>query len=108
MPEDKSSNVYKRQDEELALTGTKLAACYRRAGDDFLASTLSGMFRHIVTPEDIATHNLILDQVLLMVGDESGRIKFLRTLAHEILLEKKAKISLLKKVAKSIMSVAKG
>ncbi len=93
-------------DELAILTGKKLAAGYRQAGEDFLAGTLRGMFRPIVTPEDMALHNLILGQVLLMVGEEPRQ--FFRTLAHEILLEKKAKKSLLKKVAKSIMSVVKG
>lgn len=108
MPDGKAiSTIYSRarELEDLNWTGKSLSQAYRRAGEDFLAGTLKGMFTHL-TSADVGEHNKQLDQILLMVGDEPRW--FFRTLAHEILLEKKAKVTLLKKVAKSIFSVPKG
>jgi len=86
-----------------------LSAAYRRAGEDFLATRLEGMFREIKTPDDIALHNVILKEVMLMIDDtkKGEALMFYRILAHS-LLEKEAKRGFLKKVAKSIFSVAKG
>ncbi len=89
------------------LNGKLLAEGYRRAGSDFLANRLEGMFRILKTPEDVALHNVVMGEILQMVGSEKvDANKFFKVLAHNI-LEKEAKESLLKKVAKSIFSVAK-
>jgi hypothetical protein len=89
------------------LDGKSISAAYGRAGSDFLANRLEGMFREIKTPEDIALHNVILKEVIAMIGDQP--VKFYRVLAHSILLkESKAKKSLYRKVVDSILSVAKG
>lgn len=86
--------------------GKALIAAYRRAGADFLAIRLEGMFRTIVTPEDMALHNIVLQEVLAMVGDDPKR--FFQTLSHKVLFENKAKKNLLRKTVEAIFSEAKG
>ncbi len=94
--------------------GKAKASAYRRAGIDFLGSRLEGMFRALTTPEDIALHNVIQQEVMLIVGKDEV-IKFYQTLAN-ILLQERAKKKrekrtikrFAKMVAESILSVAKG
>ncbi len=87
--------------------GKALASAYSRAGTDFLANRLEGMFRVIKTQEDIALHNIVQKEVFLMVGESRPEIgKFYRLLAGRILAkreETKTKESFLKKVADSIL-----
>ncbi len=90
------------------LNGKLLSKGYRRAGSDFLANRLEGMFRILETPEDVALHNVVMEEVLEMVGSEKiNANRFFKVLAHNILV-KEAKQILLKDVVKSIFSVAKG
>ena len=85
--------------------GKDLAAAYRRAGYDFLASRLEGLFRKISNDEDIALHNVIQKEVMSMVGDQP--VKFFQALAHKV-LEERAKRSFRQMVSESILGVAKG
>ena len=68
------------------MLGTELIAGYRRAGNDFLADRLEGMFRLLKTPEDVGLHNAIVTEVLLMVGSDTENVnRFYRLLAERIL-----------------------
>ena len=66
--------------------GKAIASAYGRAGQGFLAFRLEGMFRQLKTPEDIALHNAIQREVMLMVGkDAGGKDEFYRMLEHRLL-----------------------
>lgn len=82
-------------------------AGYMQAGEDFLADRIEGLFRHIVTEQDKALHNAILEEVLSMTGDDESVVKlFFRSIAHKLLTKRKRKQNLFSKiVAKSIFSV---
>ena len=87
--------------------GKAISGAYRRAGNDFLAQRLEGMFRVLKTPEDIALHNVIQKEIMLMVGDEP--IQFYRALAFRLLDgRKKARRKFRRWVAEAIMGVSKG
>ncbi len=69
--------------------GNSLISAYSRAGTDFLASRLEGMFREIKDDEDKALHNVIQKEVMLMVGSQQkGANKFYRLLAEMLLTDK--------------------
>lgn len=83
---------------------------YRRAGTDFLAVKLMAMFSHIKTDEDKARHNIILHDVLAMLGDEKERLRFYQLLAGTILESseiKKRRVVLSRMVAKVLIGVGK-
>lgn len=84
--------------------GSAIAAAYGRAGNGFLAFKLEGMFRHLETPEDIALHNVIQREVMLMMGDDKQKLDaFYRLLEHKLLNRKiKARWSFAKMVANLI------
>lgn len=89
--------------------GKTLSAGYREAGSDFLATRLDGMFRQLKTPEDVALHNLLQREVMLMVGDEP--VMFLQSITHTLLrkrAQKKKRRKFRRIVAESILGVAKG
>ncbi len=68
------------------LDGKTLREGYERAGNDFLADRLEGLFRLLKTPEDIALHNVIAKEVVRMVGlDKESANRFYRLLARGIL-----------------------
>lgn len=106
-----------------------ISSAYRRAGEDFLAYRLEKMFRKIETPADIALHNDVLAEAMLII-DDNPKV-FFQTLAHKMLLaegktlvredeydqliaqlnearQQMGRDSFVKKVAESIMSVSKG
>ena len=78
-----------------------LVKSYQGAGADFLAYRLAKLFKQIKTPEDIALHNEILDEVMLMI--EPNNAVFMRELARVILYAPK---NFLKSVANRIMIIA--
>ncbi len=96
--------------------GKAIASAYRRAGIDFLAYKLEPMFRKLETPEEVALHNALYGEIILMVGKSKAEVNlFYRVLANTILAkwakkkkEKKTIKSFAKMVAESILSVAKG
>ena len=68
--------------------GNSLLSAYSRAGHDFLAAKLEGMFRRIETEEDKALHNVIQKEVMLMVGSQQKEVnKFYRLLAEMLLTD---------------------
>ena len=68
------------------LDGKTLIEGYSRAGNDFLADRLEGLFRLLKSPEDIALHNAIVQEVLRMVGLDKGKAnRFYRLMAGRIL-----------------------
>lgn len=70
--------------------GTALASAYGRAGQGLLAFRLEGMFRQLKTPEDMALHNVIQKEVMLMIGEKDfERDSFYRLLEYELLDRKK-------------------
>ena len=70
------------------LDGKTLREGYSRAGNDFLADRLEGLFRLLKSPEDIALHNAIVEEVLRMVGHDKGKAnRFYRLMARGILEE---------------------
>ncbi len=83
------------------MDGKELLASYERAGNDFLASRLEGAFRLLKTPEDVALHNVIVKEVLVMVTGKEQVNRFYRLMARG-LLEKQAKRSFLKIAAEAI------
>ncbi len=93
----------------------KVTSQYRRAGKEFLATKHMQMFRRIETPEDMARHNVILHDVLIMMGDEPNRWKIYEQIAgaflHETPRQKKQKNLLLRfgrMAADRILSIGKG
>lgn len=84
--------------------GKAIASAYASAGNSFLAYRLEGMFRQLKTPEDVALHNAIQREVMLMIGKEKlEKDSFYRMIEHD-LLERgtKARWSFAKTVAKAI------
>jgi len=81
-------------------SGKDILAAYSRAGEDFLAFKLKDMFLKLETPEDVAAHNAMQAEVMLMLGEDY--VKFYKFLAHSI-LEKRAQQSMLKIIANSIL-----
>ena len=85
-----------------------LTDCYQRAGIDFLALKLMGMFRMIRTEQDMARHNDILHDVLAMMGDELNRKTIYGQIAGAILHRPSAaKRSLCRIVADRILALGK-
>ena len=84
--------------------GKALLNGYRMAGSDFLATEIEGMFRNIVTPEDIALHNITLQKVLAMLGSDPKL--FFKELARRS-IEAKRK-SYARMVAETIFITSKG
>lgn len=71
--------------------GKAIKAAYGMAGEDFLAYKLQGMFRELKSPESIALHNVIQEEVMLMLGpDVEDAGKMYRLIAHAV-LKKRAK-----------------
>ena len=83
------------------MDGKELLAGYEQAGNDFLASRLEGAFRLLKTQEDVALHNVIVEEILAMVTGKENVNRFYRLMARS-LLEKQAKRSFLKMVAEAI------
>ena len=83
------------------MDGKELLAGYERAGNDFLASRLEGAFRLLKTQDDVALHNVIVEEILAMVTGKENVNRFYRLMARS-LLEKQAKRSFLKMVAEAI------
>lgn len=77
-----------------------LADAYRRAGNDFLARRIEGMFRVLKTPEDVALHNSIQKEIMEMVAGEP--LKFYRLIAYELLEKKMVRRTFRKIVAEAI------
>lgn len=70
--------------------GNALAAAYGRAGQGLLAFRLEGMFRQLKTPEDMALHNVVQKEVMLMIGEtDMEKDSFYRLLEHMLLDRKK-------------------
>lgn len=68
------------------IDGKALAASYGMAANGLLAFRLEGMFRQLKTPEDVALHNVIQKEVMLMIGDKNTeKDEFYRLLEHKIL-----------------------
>lgn len=89
------------------LSGRKKLEAFDRAGSDFLADRLADMFQKIETSEQQALHNVILEEMMSMIGDDtSTRKMFFQALAHKILDQKRK--SFIKKVVETIFLVAKG
>ena len=90
-------------------TGKALADAYRRAGSDFLAYNLERLFRHIATEQDKASHNNMLEEVMLMVGDEPKNVfqRLAETMLKKRTQEKKRR-SFIKMVADILRIEAKG
>ena len=89
------------------LSGRATIEAYGRAGSDFLADRIADMFQKIETKEQQALHNVILDEVMTMIGnDPANQKKFYQHLAHKIIEQKKK--TWLKYVCESIMLIAKG
>lgn len=87
-----------------------LTDCYRRAGIEFLAVKLMGMFRVIRTEQDMARHNEILRDVLTMMGDEENRKTIYGQIAGAILIGKVkvgGKLGLCRIVADRILALGK-
>lgn len=84
--------------------GKAIASAYGRAGNSFLAYRLEGMFRQLKTPEDVALHNSIQREVMLMIGNEKmEKDSFYRMVEHDLLdRDRKARWSFAKTVAKAI------
>ena len=83
--------------------GKAIKAAYGMAGEDFLAHRLQGMFRELKSPESIALHNVIQEEVMLMLGpDVEVAGKMYRLIAHA-LLKKKARWSFRKIVASALL-----
>ncbi len=83
------------------MDGKELLASYERAGNDFLASRLEGAFRLLKTQEDVALHNVIVEEILAMVSGKEKVNTFYRLMARS-LFEKQAKRSFLKIAAEAI------
>ncbi len=86
------------------LDGKAIAAAYARAGNSFCAFRLEGMFRQLKTPEDVALHNAIQREVMLIIGNEKvEKNRFYRMIEHGLLeRDTKARWSFAKIVAKAI------
>lgn len=85
---------------------------YAQAGNDFLADRIEGLFRHISNEQDKALHNVILEEVILMIGsEEETKKQFFQTIAHRILekrTKEKARWSFVKIVAERLNKLRKG
>jgi hypothetical protein len=87
---------------------TLLLDGYARAGTDFLAEKLIGMFMPIRNHKDAAVHNAILDEVLCMMDDMEVRTKLFRQIAGAILNRPNvAKRGLCRIVADRILALGK-
>ncbi len=84
--------------------GKAIVAAYERAGNSFLAYRLEGMFRQLKTPEDVALHNALQREVMLMIGnDNKDKDSFYRMVEHGLLeRDRKARWFFTKMVAKAI------
>ena len=82
-----------------------LKDAYAAAGVDFLAYKLKRVFMRIETPEDIALHNDVLDEMLIMI--EADMPGFFRKLANIVLRREPKKASWLKKIAENIMIISR-
>ncbi len=83
------------------MDGKELLAGYERAGNDFLAYRLEPMFRQLKSPEDVALHNVVQQEVMAMVTGKDNVNRFYRLMARS-LIEKQAKRSFLKIAAEAI------
>lgn len=85
-----------------------LLKAYQGAGEGYLAYRLGRLFTRIETPEDMALHNDILEEVLLLVEHNQGGL--INLVANTILfrwtLEKRAKKKFLVQVARRVMQIA--
>ena len=66
--------------------GKGIHVAYMKAGADFLAYRMQRLFTKIETPEDIALHNDVLKEVLLIVSGKEQ--EFFKTLAEDMLYTK--------------------
>ena len=88
-----------------------LSAAYRRAGIEFLALKLMAVFKPLNTPEDIAAHNIIIHDVVSMLGDEKTRWAGYQIMGGAIIeraLVKRSRRDVCKIVAESILGISKG
>ena len=74
---------------------------YQSAGRDFLAYRLQRLFLHIQSPEDIALHNDVLEEVMTLI--EHNPRSFFQWFADELLNKPKPKLTLLRKIADHIL-----
>ena len=88
-----------------------LSAAYRRAGIDFLAVKLMAMFQPLHNPEGVAAHNIIVHDVICMLGTEADRVRCYQIIAGAFMEEapaKKSRRGICKIIAESILGVSKG
>lgn len=78
---------------------------YQSAGRDFLAYRLQRLFFHIQTPDDIALHNDVLEEVMVLI--EHDPKSFFQWFADELLCRPKPKTKLLKRMANYILNTCR-
>ena len=85
-----------------------LIADYQNLGGRYLAYRLQKVFRRLSTPEDIALHNDVVDEISVMIGDDKTNIKLLLDGIVDILTTReKPKQKFLRKVADKILQIAR-
>ncbi|MDD5328079.1 MAG: hypothetical protein PHY02_09765 [Phycisphaerae bacterium] len=72
-------------------------------GNRYLAYRLQDVFKKIVTPEDVALHNKIVDEISIMVGGDKNNLKLFFDGIAEIIVNKPKQF--LKKVAEKILQI---
>lgn len=89
------------------LSGRARLQAYSLAGSDFLADRIADMFQVIETKEQQALHNVILEEVMSMIGDDTETRKmFFRCIAHKMLAQKRK--TFINYVVESIKLIGKG
>lgn len=87
-------------------SGRGLYQSYRKVGEDFLAYRLEKLFVKIETPADIALHNDILSEVLVII--EGEETQFFKGIATAILYPKVNKHKrFLFRVAQQILDIGR-
>ncbi len=89
------------------LSGRARIEAYHRAGSDFLADRIADMFQKIETKEQQALHNVILDEVMSMIGNDPDVQKmFFQSIAQKMLDQKRK--TFINYVVESIKLIGKG
>ncbi|MDD5010497.1 MAG: hypothetical protein PHQ00_00065 [Phycisphaerae bacterium] len=82
----------------------ELVRGYQCAGSDFLAYKLKRLFMIIETPEDIALHNDILGDVLVMI--EPDPATFMKAFADMLIERESIPKGFLRKIADKILEIS--
>ncbi|MFA6281590.1 MAG: hypothetical protein WCY05_03705 [Candidatus Omnitrophota bacterium] len=81
-----------------------LIRAYQQAGHGFLAYRLEKCFRLLKTPEDIALHNDMVEEIFEMLGTENKWIELINKMADSTFESPKRKM--LKRFSQWIVTIA--